>query len=151
MNKVENTENINSMDKKENKDNAENLKKDKSNKRKSNSSTVNIDSSSTCHVDCQLRSAPVSINEDKSVDLSAARRIEIVREYFERKGYRVHSGLQFGAELTLYADSPGRVHSDFCVHVVPPGEFYVARGRMLHVTQNSYNRLFVVNKKTLNV
>ncbi len=32
----------------------------------------------------------------------------------------MHSGLQFGCELVLYADEPGRVHSDFCVHVVPP-------------------------------
>ena len=26
------------------------------------------------------------------------------------------------AELVLYADSPGRVHSDFCVMVIGPGE-----------------------------
>jgi hypothetical protein len=45
-------------------------------------------------------------------------RIAIVRKHFERKGYRVHSGLQFGCELVLYADDPGRVHSDFCVHVL---------------------------------
>eukprot|EP01082_Thalassiosira_pseudonana_P010310 g9453.t1 g9453 contig36:616284-616849(-) len=45
-------------------------------------------------------------------------RISIVRHHFTQKGYRVHSGLQFGCELVLYADSPGRVHSDFCVHVV---------------------------------
>jgi tRNA splicing endonuclease len=49
-------------------------------------------------------------------------RILIVRRHFEKKGYRVHSGLQFGCELVLYADIPQRVHSDFCVHVVPPGE-----------------------------
>ena len=48
-------------------------------------------------------------------------RVEIVREHFVKKGYRVHSGLQFGCELVLYADSPGRVHSDFCVHVVREG------------------------------
>ncbi|CAB9504970.1 expressed unknown protein [Seminavis robusta] len=47
-------------------------------------------------------------------------RIAIVRHHFEEKGYRVHSGLQFGCELVLYADTPDRVHSDFCVHVVPP-------------------------------
>ena len=46
-------------------------------------------------------------------------RIEIVRHHFEQKGYRVHSGLQFGCELVLYADDPDRVHSDFCVHIVP--------------------------------
>lgn len=50
-------------------------------------------------------------------------RITIVRNHFEKKGYRVHSGLQFGCELVLYADDPDRVHSDFCVHVVPPGKF----------------------------
>ncbi|KAL3805284.1 hypothetical protein HJC23_008991 [Cyclotella cryptica] len=47
-------------------------------------------------------------------------RIAIARNHFEQKGYRVHSGLQFGCELVLYADSPGRVHSDFCVVVVGP-------------------------------
>ena len=46
--------------------------------------------------------------------------IAIVRRHFEEKGYRVRSGLQFGCELVLYADDPGRVHSDFCVHVPPP-------------------------------
>ncbi|GAX22059.1 hypothetical protein FisN_6Hh306 [Fistulifera solaris] len=45
-------------------------------------------------------------------------RVRIVRKHFEAKGYRVHSGLQFGCELVLYADDPSRVHSDFCVHVV---------------------------------
>mmetsp|Transcript_37389 Transcript_37389/g.44607 ORF Transcript_37389/g.44607 Transcript_37389/m.44607 type:complete len:151 (+) Transcript_37389:60-512(+) len=45
-------------------------------------------------------------------------RIAIVRQHFLEKGYRVHSGLQFGCELVLYADHPGRVHSDFCVHIV---------------------------------
>jgi hypothetical protein len=50
-------------------------------------------------------------------------RIQIVRRHFEAKGYRVHSGLQFGCELVLYADDPSRVHSDFCIHVVPEGTF----------------------------
>lgn len=50
--------------------------------------------------------------------LSNEERILIVRKHFEAKGYRVHSGLQFGCELVLYADDPDRVHSDFCVHVV---------------------------------
>jgi tRNA splicing endonuclease len=48
--------------------------------------------------------------------------IDIARRHFQQKGYRVHSGLQFGCELVLYADSPGLVHSDFCVVVVGPGE-----------------------------
>merc|ERR1712032_226601 len=40
--------------------------------------------------------------------------------HFEDKGYRVHSGLQFGCELVLYAGDPNDVHSDYCVHVVRP-------------------------------
>lgn len=48
-------------------------------------------------------------------------RIALVRRHYEAKGYRVHSGLQFGCELVLYADNPSLVHSDFCVHVVPEG------------------------------
>lgn len=49
--------------------------------------------------------------------LSHEERVVIARAHYERKGYRVHSGLQFGCELVLYADDPSRVHSDFCVHV----------------------------------
>lgn len=45
-------------------------------------------------------------------------RVSVARQHFEQKGYRVHSGLQFGCELVLYADDPDNVHSDFCVHVV---------------------------------
>mmetsp|Transcript_1545 Transcript_1545/g.3473 ORF Transcript_1545/g.3473 Transcript_1545/m.3473 type:complete len:166 (-) Transcript_1545:310-807(-) len=45
-------------------------------------------------------------------------RVGLVRKHYEAKGYRVHSGLQFGCELVLYADDPSRVHSDFCVHVL---------------------------------
>ena len=50
-------------------------------------------------------------------------KIVIVRKHFEDKGYRVHSGLQFGSELVLYADDPGSVHSDFCIHVIRDGKF----------------------------
>ncbi|KAL7459373.1 hypothetical protein ACHAWC_011826 [Mediolabrus comicus] len=53
-------------------------------------------------------------------NLTHSDHISIARTYFHNKGYRVHSGLQFGCELVLYADDPGRVHSDFCVHVVTP-------------------------------
>ena len=49
-------------------------------------------------------------------------RVQIVRRHYENKGYRVHSGLQFGCDLVLYADDPSKVHSDFCVHVVPEGK-----------------------------
>ena len=41
------------------------------------------------------------------------------REHYTNLGYRVHSGLQFGCELVLYADHPQYVHSDFCVLVLP--------------------------------
>jgi hypothetical protein len=58
-------------------------------------------------------------------------RILIVRRHFEKKGYRVHSGLQFGCELVLYADDPAKVHSDFCVHVVPEGQCAFLIGRFL--------------------
>ncbi len=54
--------------------------------------------------------------------LSHDERIAVARIHFERKGYRVHSGLQFGCELVLYADDPDRVHSDFCVHIVGSGK-----------------------------
>jgi len=61
---------------------------------------------------------------DKDVNEEFDKRLNVVRAHFERKGYRVHSGFQFGCELVLYADDPDIVHSDFCVHIVPPGEFY---------------------------
>jgi tRNA splicing endonuclease len=51
-------------------------------------------------------------------------KVAFVRKHFEEKGYRVHSGLQFGCELVLYADDPQHVHSDFCIHVVPDGEWF---------------------------
>jgi hypothetical protein len=50
-------------------------------------------------------------------------KVKIVQKHFESKGYSVHSGLQFGGELVLYADDPEHVHSDFCIHVVRDGEF----------------------------
>ena len=49
-------------------------------------------------------------------------KVNFVRLHYESKGYRVHSGLQFGTELVLYADRPDLVHSDFCVHVVRDGK-----------------------------
>eukprot|EP00581_Thalassiosira_minuscula_P015004 CAMPEP_0183731628 /NCGR_PEP_ID=MMETSP0737-20130205/35993_1 /TAXON_ID=385413 /ORGANISM="Thalassiosira miniscula, Strain CCMP1093" /LENGTH=199 /DNA_ID=CAMNT_0025964409 /DNA_START=124 /DNA_END=723 /DNA_ORIENTATION=- len=60
---------------------------------------------------------PTPSSTSSSSNLTHEDRIAIVRNHFAQKGYRVHSGLQFGCELVLYADSPGRVHSDFCVHV----------------------------------
>ena len=54
-------------------------------------------------------------------------RVSIIRRHFEKKGYRVHSGLQFGCELVLYADDPTKVHSDFCVHLVGEGEIICCR------------------------
>uniref|UniRef100_A0A6U9VYS5 tRNA-intron lyase n=1 Tax=Pseudo-nitzschia australis TaxID=44445 RepID=A0A6U9VYS5_9STRA len=49
-------------------------------------------------------------------------KVEFVRMHYEEQGYRVHSGLQFGAELVLYADRPDLVHSDFCIHVTRDDE-----------------------------
>eukprot|EP00986_Skeletonema_menzelii_P012012 scaffold6394_cov155-Skeletonema_menzelii.AAC.3 len=69
--------------------------------------------------------------------------ISITRTHFTNKGYRVHSGLQFGCELVLYADDPGRVHSDFCVHVVPPD------GSMDWRMIQTLTRLVVSTGKTL--
>lgn len=51
-------------------------------------------------------------------------KIALVRAHYEGIGYRVHSGLQFGCELVLYADDPQHVHSDFCIHVVRDGKFF---------------------------
>eukprot|EP00526_Cylindrotheca_closterium_P026133 CAMPEP_0113623800 /NCGR_PEP_ID=MMETSP0017_2-20120614/12253_1 /TAXON_ID=2856 /ORGANISM="Cylindrotheca closterium" /LENGTH=62 /DNA_ID=CAMNT_0000533779 /DNA_START=14 /DNA_END=202 /DNA_ORIENTATION=- /assembly_acc=CAM_ASM_000147 len=48
-------------------------------------------------------------------------KINVVKEHFIRKGYRVHSGLQFGSELVLYSDDPSKVHSDFCVYIIGDG------------------------------
>lgn len=60
-------------------------------------------------------------------------KIAFVRRYYEGKGYRVHSGLQFGCELVLYADDPQHVHSDFCIHVVRDGEYSIAFASILVV------------------
>ena len=68
--------------------------------------------------------------QDRSKADEWERRVQLVRKYYEEKGYRVHSGFQFGCELVLYADEPGKVHSDFCVHVVPEGT-YIRRSNEL--------------------
>ena len=57
--------------------------------------------------------------------LTFEEKIEFVKHHYEEKGYRVHSGLQFGAELVLYADRPDLVHSDFCIHVARDGKFVI--------------------------
>ncbi|GMH66436.1 hypothetical protein TrLO_g10116 [Triparma laevis f. longispina] len=41
--------------------------------------------------------------------------LSLLRSHYSSLGYRVHSGLQFGTDLVLYADSPSLVHSDFAV------------------------------------
>jgi len=56
--------------------------------------------------------------ETKDSDITHKELVDVVRKHFEKKGYRVHNGLQFGCELVLYADNPDNVHSDFCVHIV---------------------------------
>ena len=50
---------------------------------------------------------------------------DMVRAQYEQRGYRVHSGLQFGTQYVLYADDPEKVHSDFAVKVVHPEGVYV--------------------------
>jgi hypothetical protein len=64
------------------------------------------------------------MTDDASIDVKESAkawedRVRAVRTYYEGLGYRVHSGFQFGCELVLYADDPSKVHSDFCVHVLP--------------------------------
>ena len=59
----------------------------------------------------------MTMSECSTTNLTHEERIDIVRTHFQKKGYRVHSGLQFGVELVLYSDIPSKVHSDFCVHV----------------------------------
>mmetsp|Transcript_28981 Transcript_28981/g.32509 ORF Transcript_28981/g.32509 Transcript_28981/m.32509 type:complete len:129 (+) Transcript_28981:143-529(+) len=49
-------------------------------------------------------------------------KVEFVKRNYQKLGYRVHSGLQFGAELVLYADRPDLVHSDFCINVTRDDE-----------------------------
>jgi hypothetical protein len=90
-----------------------------------------------------------SLNSDnpsaarKSVDVfNAEDRIAIVRDHYVRKGYRVHSGLQFGCELVLYADDPSRVHSDFCVHIVPYGMCVHWQGIKIKQKQHSSLPIF---------
>jgi hypothetical protein len=58
-------------------------------------------------------------------------KVEFVKKHYEEKGYRVHSGLQFGAELVLYADRPDLVHSDFCIHVTRDGKYTTEIDRVL--------------------
>ncbi len=75
----------------------------------------------------------------KSIDFfNSEERIAIVRDHYVGKGYRVHSGLQFGCELVLYADDPSRVHSDFCVHIVPYGMCLLYYGK--EYNQNIKNK-----------
>ena len=49
-------------------------------------------------------------DSNDSVDCSGSKiwedKVTIVRKFYETRGYRVHSGLQFGCELVLYVDSP---------------------------------------------
>lgn len=54
--------------------------------------------------------------------LTFEEKVEFVKKHYEKKGYRVHSGLQFGVELVLYADRPDLVHSDFCIHITRDGK-----------------------------
>ena len=75
---------------------------------------------------CAVSSPPLPPTETSTSSSSptaiARKHEELVahaREHYTNLGYRVHSGLQFGCELVLYADHPQFVHSDFCVLVLP--------------------------------
>jgi hypothetical protein len=90
----------------------------------------------------------------KSIDFfNSEERIAIVRDHYVRKGYRVHSGLQFGCELVLYADDPSRVHSDFCVHIVPYGMcplYYGKESNQKHKNEESVRPFtYLVNSSFL--
>lgn len=71
-------------------------------------------------------------------------KVAFVRRYYEDKGYRVHSGLQFGCELVLYADDPQRVHSDFCIHVVRDGTTPQILCEMLVPNSCSYQKYLLL-------
>ncbi|KAL7474247.1 hypothetical protein ACHAW6_000230 [Cyclotella cf. meneghiniana] len=106
---------------------------------------------------CRLLSPSVTpglLKLSKQINFTMPQRVEdliaIARNHFEQKGYRVHSGLQFGCELVLYADSPGRVHSDFCVLVVGPEEEFDWRRiqTLVRSMPNLHKTLIVANVRT---
>jgi tRNA splicing endonuclease len=86
-----------------------------------------MDNSEPQFANPQSSSTPAQEQHEESTTPSLPRfdkeheRLQLVRHHYERKGYRVHSGLQFGCEFVLYADDPSKVHSDFCVLVVNEG------------------------------
>ena len=41
--------------------------------------------------------------------------LSLLRSHYTSQNYIIHSGLQFGVDLVLYASSPTLVHSDFAV------------------------------------
>ena len=44
-----------------------------------------------------------------STSSSSVPPLSLLRKYYASLGYRVHSGLQFGTSLVLYADDPSKV------------------------------------------
>ena len=86
-------------------------------------STVDAGSNAAngCAASSQLTSslAPPPISSPTTIARKHEELVAHAREHYTKLGYRVHSGLQFGCELVLYADHPQFVHSDFCVLVLP--------------------------------
>ena len=72
-------------------------------------------------------------------------RLAIVQKHYERKGYRVHSGLQFGCHLVLYTDTADMVHSDYCVHIVPQRLDWTTIQTLVRSMSELHKRLIIVN------
>ena len=66
--------------------------------------------------------------ESTASSMEWERKVTIVKKYYQMKGYRVHSGLQFGCELVLYVDSPevsNFMHMDIEIHITSTDMFVV--------------------------
>ena len=72
---------------------------------------------------------------------------KFVKRKYERMGYRVHSGLQFGADLVLYAHRPDLVHSDFCINISSDGELYWSY--LLLLMSSECDHLFILLQQDL--
>mmetsp|Transcript_18917 Transcript_18917/g.39373 ORF Transcript_18917/g.39373 Transcript_18917/m.39373 type:complete len:152 (+) Transcript_18917:19-474(+) len=70
----------------------------------------------------------------------------VLRDHYKNLGYRVHSGLQFGTTLVLYADSPNLVHSDFAVLHTPSTSYGLDWRRLQVLTRAmpDYHKTLVI-------
>jgi len=77
---------------------------------------------------------------------------KFVKRKYERMGYRVHSGLQFGADLVLYAHRPDLVHSDFCINISSDDEMIDFREMqsLVRSMPDLHKTLVLANVKTSN-